>query len=112
MVAREGSKWPRVLPLPAERSKRVDRFQTYTKISYDANEFVCFRLVTLSLQLWLDAVDVYVLGCVHTQVKFQEEYRARQQDKLRYRYPRGESYLDVITRLEVRACVRKREAIR
>ena len=29
------------------------------------------------------------------------EYRSRQQDKLKYRYPRGESYLDVITRLEV-----------
>jgi hypothetical protein len=27
-------------------------------------------------------------------------YRARKQDKLRYRYPRGESYLDVIQRLE------------
>jgi 6-phosphofructo-2-kinase/fructose-2,6-biphosphatase len=29
-----------------------------------------------------------------------EEYDARQRDKLRYRYPRGESYLDVIQRLE------------
>lgn len=26
-------------------------------------------------------------------------YRARKKDKLRYRYPRGESYLDVIQRL-------------
>ncbi|KAG6678033.1 hypothetical protein I3842_14G059700 [Carya illinoinensis] len=29
-----------------------------------------------------------------------EEYEARKKDKLRYRYPRGESYLDVIPRLE------------
>lgn len=29
-----------------------------------------------------------------------QEYEARQTDKLRYRYPRGESYLDVIQRLE------------
>ncbi len=36
------------------------------------------------------------------KVKFPEEYRARMQDKLKYRYPRGESYMDVITRLEVR----------
>jgi 6-phosphofructo-2-kinase/fructose-2,6-biphosphatase len=36
------------------------------------------------------------------KVKFPEEHRSRQQDKLKYRYPRGESYLDVITRLEVR----------
>ena len=35
------------------------------------------------------------------QVQFPEEFRARQHDKLKYRYPRGESYLDVITRLEV-----------
>jgi broad specificity phosphatase PhoE len=34
------------------------------------------------------------------KVKFPTEYRAREQDKLRYRYPRGESYFDVITRLE------------
>jgi broad specificity phosphatase PhoE len=30
--------------------------------------------------------------------KFPHEYKARDQDKLRYRYPRGESYLDVISR--------------
>lgn len=41
-------------------------------------------------------------GLSYEQVKtqFPEEYRARVQDKLRYRYPRGESYLDVIARLE------------
>ncbi|KAH7415185.1 hypothetical protein KP509_14G031600 [Ceratopteris richardii] len=32
--------------------------------------------------------------------KMAEEYKARSSDKLRYRYPRGESYLDVIQRLE------------
>ncbi|MCO5603104.1 hypothetical protein L7F22_057249 [Adiantum nelumboides] len=32
--------------------------------------------------------------------KMPEEYKARSLDKLRYRYPRGESYLDVIQRLE------------
>ena len=31
--------------------------------------------------------------------RFPAEYAARQADKLRYRYPRGESYLDVIDRL-------------
>ena len=34
------------------------------------------------------------------KVKFPDEYKSRNQDKLRYRYPRGESYLDVINRLE------------
>lgn len=32
--------------------------------------------------------------------RFPEEYAARQADKLRYRYPRGESYMDIIARLE------------
>jgi 6-phosphofructo-2-kinase/fructose-2,6-biphosphatase 2 len=32
--------------------------------------------------------------------KFPDEFKARKTDKLRYRYPRGESYLDVIQRLE------------
>lgn len=32
--------------------------------------------------------------------KFPEDFEARKKDKLRYRYPAGESYLDVIQRLE------------
>ncbi len=32
--------------------------------------------------------------------KFPDEFSLRQKDKLAYRYPRGESYLDVIARLE------------
>ncbi len=41
-------------------------------------------------------------GLTYDQVKEQypEEYAAREVDKLNYRYPRGESYLDVINRLE------------
>eukprot|EP00939_MAST-03C_sp_MAST-3C-sp1_P001589 g1589.t1 len=34
------------------------------------------------------------------QAKAPREYAMRKKDKLRYRYPRGESYLDVIARLE------------
>ena len=29
-----------------------------------------------------------------------EEYEARKKDKFRYRYPRGESYQDIVYRLE------------
>lgn len=41
-------------------------------------------------------------GMSYEQVKekFPAEYKSRDQDKLRYRYPRGESYMDVISRLE------------
>lgn len=33
-------------------------------------------------------------------LKFPREYNMRLEDKLNYRYPRGESYIDVINRLE------------
>ncbi len=41
-------------------------------------------------------------GLSYDQIKelFPEEFQVRSQDKLRYRYPRGESYIDVINRLE------------
>jgi broad specificity phosphatase PhoE len=41
-------------------------------------------------------------GLTYDQIKvrYPKEYQARQQAKLTYRYPRGESYFDVITRLE------------
>ncbi|MCA9573371.1 MAG: histidine phosphatase family protein, partial [Myxococcales bacterium] len=41
-------------------------------------------------------------GLTYAEVaaRMPEEYAARQRDKLRYRYPRGESYLDVIQRLD------------
>ena len=41
-------------------------------------------------------------GLTYDQIKvrYPKEFHSRQQDKLTYRYPRGESYFDVITRLE------------
>lgn len=41
-------------------------------------------------------------GMTYAQIEREmpDEYLARQRDKLRYRYPRGESYEDVIQRLE------------
>lgn len=34
------------------------------------------------------------------QAKFPEDFRARDQNKFAYRYPRGESYEDLVARLE------------
>ncbi|CAM6124564.1 unnamed protein product [Calypogeia fissa] len=51
----------------------------------------------------LDEINAGVCdGMTYEEIKadMPEEYSARKQDKLRYRYPRGESYLDVIQRLE------------
>ena len=41
-------------------------------------------------------------GLTYDEIKqrWPEEFEARQRDKFRYRYPRGESYLDIIERLE------------
>ncbi len=40
------------------------------------------------------------LSAEQVKARFPHEHRSRIQDKLSYRYPRGESYFDVITRLE------------
>ncbi|XP_022755562.1 6-phosphofructo-2-kinase/fructose-2,6-bisphosphatase-like isoform X3 [Durio zibethinus] len=51
----------------------------------------------------LDEINAGVCdGMTYEEIKknMLEEYESRKKDKLRYRYPRGESYLDVIQRLE------------
>ena len=51
----------------------------------------------------LDEIDAGVCdGMSYEQIRVQmpDEYEARRQDKYRYRYPRGESYQDVIQRLQ------------
>ncbi len=51
----------------------------------------------------LDEIDAGICdGMTYSEIAAQmpHEFEARQRDKLRYRYPRGESYQDVIARLE------------
>jgi broad specificity phosphatase PhoE len=51
----------------------------------------------------LDEIDAGICdGMTYEEIAQQmpEEYAARKRDKLNYRYPRGESYVDVIQRLE------------
>jgi len=51
----------------------------------------------------LEEIDAGVCdGLTYDEIRQQmpDEFAARQADKLRYRYPRGESYLDVIQRLD------------
>ena len=51
----------------------------------------------------LDEIDAGLFdGLTYAQVRATapDEFLARAQDKLRYRYPRGESYLDVLQRLD------------
>jgi len=51
----------------------------------------------------LDEIDAGVCdGMTYAEVRrrFPDEFASRSQDKLNYRYPRGESYVDVIQRLD------------
>mmetsp|Transcript_22441 Transcript_22441/g.30853 ORF Transcript_22441/g.30853 Transcript_22441/m.30853 type:complete len:598 (+) Transcript_22441:33-1826(+) len=51
----------------------------------------------------LDEIDAGICdGMTYEEIKekMPDEYEARQKDKLRYRYPRGESYEDLVRRVE------------
>jgi broad specificity phosphatase PhoE len=48
----------------------------------------------------LDVGDCEALTYEQIQEKFPKEFALRDQDKYHYRYPRGESYEDLVNRLE------------
>ena len=59
----------------------------------------------LPITQWRALIEIQVGVCDHMSYeeiaeKYPAEADARKKDKLRYRYPQGESYLDVIQRLE------------
>ena len=61
--------------------------------------------LTLPVTQWRALIEIQVGICDNMTYeaiaeKYPDEFMARQRDKLRYRYPQGESYLDVIQRLE------------
>jgi broad specificity phosphatase PhoE/predicted kinase len=63
------------------------------------------QILGLPYRAWraLDEIDAGVCdGMTYAEIAeaMPSEYEARQADKFRYRYPRGESYQDVIQRLE------------
>jgi 6-phosphofructo-2-kinase/fructose-2,6-biphosphatase len=63
-------------------------------------QYIPCRKIRLKLLDEINAGDFD--GMTYQQIadQFPEEYAARAADKLRYRYPRGESYLDLIQRVE------------
>eukprot|EP00009_Paramoeba_aestuarina_P007134 CAMPEP_0201508212 /NCGR_PEP_ID=MMETSP0161_2-20130828/1644_1 /ASSEMBLY_ACC=CAM_ASM_000251 /TAXON_ID=180227 /ORGANISM="Neoparamoeba aestuarina, Strain SoJaBio B1-5/56/2" /LENGTH=156 /DNA_ID=CAMNT_0047902795 /DNA_START=249 /DNA_END=719 /DNA_ORIENTATION=+ len=69
--------------------------QTAVRIGKGAAQYVKWKA--------LDEIDVGICdGMTYDEVKesMPEEFAARSKDKLRYRYPRGESYVDLAKRLE------------
>jgi len=68
--------------------------------SIETSAFLPWRATRLRA---LDEIDAGVCdGMTYAQIaeRMPEEYAARADDKLRYRYPRGESYQDIIQRLD------------
>ena len=94
----------RLAALVAERNTLGDRGSVvWTSTLLRAVETA--RTCTSKPVVWraLDEIDAGVCdGLTYAEIaaRWPEEAEARQQDKLHYRYPRGESYHDVIARLE------------
>ncbi len=73
---------------------------TMKRARQTSNKLRCKRYIE-----WRELREIEVGICdglTYEQVQelYPKEYEARETDKLNYRYPRGESYLDVINRLE------------
>jgi broad specificity phosphatase PhoE len=87
------------------RTKETAQFISHDKIHHtwdngDTGEWVQFRpMARRNLdELYAGSCD----GMTYKEIEqvFPEEFARRQDDKLCYRYPRGESYMDVTLRLE------------
>ena len=64
-----------------------------------------FEWVQMKPRAWHHLDELFAGACdgmtyEEIEDQFPEEFERREKDKLAYRYPRGESYLDVIARLE------------
>lgn len=69
------------------------------------NEVETIEWVQMKPRAWHHLDELFAGDCdgmtyEEIEQKFPEEWTRRSVDKLAYRYPRGESYLDVIARLE------------
>ena len=87
------------------RTKETSQFIEHTQIRHtwdngETNDWVQFRpMERRNLdELYAGTCD----GMTYQEIKevFPDEFARRQDDKLSYRYPRGESYMDVTLRLE------------
>lgn len=87
------------------RTKETTRFIEHKKLNYiwdngDKGDWIQFRpMARRNLdELYAGICD----GMTYKEIEqaYPEEFARRQDDKLSYRYPRGESYMDVTLRLE------------
>ena len=72
------------------------------KRSIETAEYLSFIENTVSIKA-LDELNVGICDGMKyedVQKKYPKDFEERQKDKLKYRYPRGESYMDMILRIE------------
>jgi broad specificity phosphatase PhoE len=93
--------WTSTLRRTQETTQFIDHYPiTHTWDNGDTGEWIQFRpMARRNLdELYAGVCD----GMTYQEIEhvFPEEFARRQDDKLSYRYPRGESYMDVTLRLE------------
>ena len=83
-----------------KRTIQTARYIPHPKLLKDGQEWVQMspRVLRNLDELYAGVCD----GMTYAEIEdnYPEEYKMRKEDKLGYRYPRGESYLDVISRLD------------
>ncbi len=101
------------VPVPARlwtstliRTKETAQFIKHTTLEgaeYDNGDKVSWVQFRPNARRNLDELYAGLCdGMTYKEIEeiYPDEFAARQNDKLKYRYPRGESYLDVMSRLE------------
>ena len=89
------------------RTRETAQFikQTTIRIPSETDPSLEYEWVQMRPRAWHHLDELFAGSCdgmtyEEIEEKFPEEWERRNVDKLAYRYPRGESYLDVIARLE------------
>lgn len=94
------------------RTKETAQFIRHNKLmltdeddSFDDAHIVQYEYFNMKKREWFHLDELFAGSCdgmtyEEIEQQFPEEWELRKHDKLAYRYPRGESYLDVIARLE------------
>lgn len=80
--------------------RSVTIFTSTLRRTIQTSQYIPSRKVRFKALDEIDAGDFDGMTYKEIAERYPEEYKARANDKLRYKYPRGESYLDVIQRLE------------
>ena len=87
------------------RTKETANFIPHPSVTAQTDDGAPYDWVQMRPMARRNLDELYAGSCDGMTYKeieevFPNEFRARQNDKLAYRYSRGESYMDVIARLE------------